>query len=147
MRWFKERGFRPTGFERSQSLSTLGRKSGCPIIEGDFETYDFSALQTDALVLVGALVHVPHDRFLKTFSNILRALKPGGHVLITMKEGQETTEISGDRVFYLWQDKDLRITFGRLTLTVVDFSRQVSKIRESDVWLGYVLKFMGRRLP
>ena len=141
MRWFKDRGFRPTGFERSQNLCTLGRKhSGCPVVEGDFETYNFSDLQTDALVLVGALVHVPHNRFSEILSNIVQALKPGGYMLITMKEGGTTSEDAGDRVFFLWRDEDLKIVFERLNLAVVDFSRQVSKIRENDVWLGYVLE-------
>jgi hypothetical protein len=67
-------------------------------------------------------------------------LKPSGYMLVTMKEGQNATEDAGDRVFYLWRDEELRIVFERLNLTVVEFSRQVSKIRESDVWLGYVLK-------
>jgi len=42
-------------------------------------------------------------------------------MLITMKEGQNTTEDAGDRGFYLWRDEDLRIVFERLNLTVVDF--------------------------
>ncbi len=36
----------------------------------------------DALLLVGALVHVPHERFQLIFSRILNALKPQGHVLL-----------------------------------------------------------------
>lgn len=59
-------------------------------------------------------------------------------VLITLKEGRNPTEAAPGRVFYLWQDPDLRTIFDRLTLTVVDFSRQVSKIRDTDIWLGYV---------
>ena len=141
MRWFGERGFQSTGLERSEGLCALARKhSGCPVTEGDFETHDFSGMQMDALLLVGALVHVPHDRFSKAFSNILRALKPGGHVLITIKEGPKTSEVEGSRIVYLWQDDDLRETFASLRLDVTDFSRQVSKIRGTDIWLGYVLK-------
>ena len=47
--WFTKRGFRVTGFERSPSLAELARKhSGCPVIEGDFEVYDFSDQSADA---------------------------------------------------------------------------------------------------
>ncbi len=141
LRWFRERRFLPTGFERSGGLAELARKhSGCLVLEGDFETFDFSGMSVDAIVLVGALVHVPQTRFGKVFSNILRALKSGGHVLITLKQGTRETETSGGRVFYLWRDEDLRETFAALELEVMDFSKQVSKIRESDVWLGYVLR-------
>ena len=144
MRWLKDRGFRPTGFERSSGLAALAREhSGCPVLEGDFEGYDFSVMNADAILLVGALVHVPHERFSKIFSNIAQALSPESHVLLTLKEGVKTRDGAGGRVFYLWKDGALRAVFETLHLTVVDFSRQVSKIRKSDVWLGYVLKKQG----
>ena len=141
MRWFKERGFKPTGFERSPSLAEMARShSGCAVIEGDFETYDFSGLSADAVVLTGALVHIPHDRLGQVLEHILQSLIPGGHALITLKEGLELTEASHGRTFHLWQDPDLRAIFDRLNLMVVDFSRQISKLRDTDIWLGYVLK-------
>jgi len=141
MRWFKERGFKPTGFERSPSLAEMARShSGCAVIEGDFETYDFSGLSGDGVVLTGALVHIPHDRFKAVLINILQALVPGGHALITLKEGLELKETSHGRTFYLWQDPDLRSVFADLNLRVVEFSRDVSKVRDTDIWLGYVLK-------
>ena len=141
MRLLKDRGFRPEGFELSEGLAALARAdSGCPVREGDFEVYDFSGMEVDAVLLVGALVHVAHERFQEVFSNILRTLKPGGHVLLTLKEGAQDVEVSGGRIFYLWRDKSLRKVFEQLKLAVVDFARQVSKIREMDVWLGYVLK-------
>ena len=134
MKWLKARGFSSTGFERSKGLAALARKhSGCPVLEGDFEGYDFSGLEVDAVLLVGALVHVPHEDFQEVFSRILRALKPEGHVLITMKEGVQDAGISKDRIFYQWLDEYLRKIFGQLNLNVVDFSRQVSKIRTTDV--------------
>ena len=141
MKWLKDRGFRPAGFERSRGLAALAREySGCPVLEGDFESYDFSGMEMDTVLLVGALVHVPHESFQAVFSRILKALKPGGHVLITMKEGVQDAGISKDRIFYQWLDEYLREVFGQLNLKVIDFSRQVSKIRKTDVWLGYVLK-------
>jgi SAM-dependent methyltransferase len=141
MRWFKERGFSPMGFERSPSLVELAQShSGCAVIEADFETYDFSGLCTDAVVLTGALVHIPHDRLGQVLGHILQSLIPGGHALITLKEGRDLTETSHGRTFYLWQDPDLRNIFADLNLTVMDFSRDVSKVRDTDIWLGYVLQ-------
>jgi hypothetical protein len=57
-------------------------------------------------------------------------------VLVTLKEGAKRREDVGDRVFYLWEDGALRAVFELLNLTVVGFSRQISKVRKSDVWLG-----------
>jgi SAM-dependent methyltransferase len=46
MLWFKERGFRVTGFERSSGLAELARKhSGCPVTEGDKELINKKVLQ------------------------------------------------------------------------------------------------------
>ena len=134
-------GFNITGFERSPGLAEFARKhSGCRVTEGDFEQYDFSGLAVDAVVLVGALVHVPHNRFQSVLENIVRGLKQEGHALITMKEEGNPSELSSERVFYHWQDEELRNIFDGLNLTVVDFSRQTSKIRDADVWIGYVLQ-------
>ena len=147
MRWLKDQDFQPEGFERSQGLAGLARvHSGCPVLEGDFDVHDFSGMKMDAILLVGALVHVPHEQFSGVLSNILRALKPEGFTLITMKEGQKISEDAGDRVFYLWGDEALRAVFEQVNLTVVHFSRQVSKIRESDVWVGYVLKMHSKEV-
>ena len=115
MWWLKDRGFRPTGFERSSGLAALAREhSGCSVLEGDFEVYDFSGMDVDAILLVGALVHVPHEDFQGAFSRVLRALKPEGHVLITMKEGVQDAGISKDRIFYQWLDEYLMKIFGQL---------------------------------
>jgi SAM-dependent methyltransferase len=141
MLWFRERGFQVTGLERSSRLAELAREhSGCRVNEGDFEVYDFSSLSVDAVVLVGALVHIPNDRFQAALENVLRGLKQGGHALITLKEGRNQSEMFAGRIFHLWQDEGLRDKFEELKLTIVDFSRQVSKIRGTDVWLGYVLQ-------
>ena len=45
-----------------------------------------------------------------------------------------------DRIFYLWQDSDLREVFTELGYEILEFNRQVSLVRESDTWLGYVLE-------
>ena len=142
MLWLKQRGFNIIGFERSPGLTELAKKhSGCQIIEDDFEQYDFSGLSVDAIILVGALVHVPHNKFQSALENIVRGLKQEGHVLVTMKENMNVPpDLSSERVFYLWHDRDLRDIFDNLNLIIVDFSRQESKIRATDVWLGYVLQ-------
>ena len=57
-----------------------------------------------------------------------------------MKEGNGLFEDVQGRLFYLWQDNDLREIFTELGCEILDFNRQVSLVRESDIWLGYVLE-------
>ena len=45
--WMKKHGFEVIGFERSPGLAELAREiTGCEIIEGDYETYDFSSIRS-----------------------------------------------------------------------------------------------------
>ena len=62
MLWLSERGFHCTGLERSPNLAALAREhTSLPVIEADFESYDFSWMNKDAVLLIGALVHLPYD--------------------------------------------------------------------------------------
>jgi SAM-dependent methyltransferase len=140
--WFARRGFCPTGFEQSPSLAKLARKhSNCPVIEGDFSRYNFADLQFSALVFVGSLVHISPDALLAILASTCQALMPGGLLLITLKEGNGTSLIADGRVFTLWSRPDIEKVFATSNLHIIDFSRQISKIRPDDIWLGYVLRY------
>ena len=140
LKWLRERGFSVTGFERSKGLAALARRhAGCTVVEGDFEIYDFSRLQADALLLCGALVHLPHARFEEVFKNILRALKPGGRVLVSLKQGTGFSTVNDGRIFYYWQAKDAEAVFARQKLAVLEFQTGVSQVNRSDIWLSWVL--------
>ncbi len=139
--WFRERCFQPTGFEGSSALARLAEDhSGCPVIVGDFSNYDFSSHSFDALVFVGSLVHQSKDRFPSILAATLLALNPGGHILITMKEGKGTSSAPDGRHFILWSREALEAVFAALSLTVLECSRKESKLRAEDVWLGFVLR-------
>lgn len=139
--WLKNKGFQATGLERAPGLAELAAQhSGCPVIEGDFAEYDFSLLKVDALVLIGALVHVDHKNLAGTLTHICTALKQSGYVLLSLKEGEGIHQHEDGRLFSLWSDRQLRRIFSDGGFSVVDFARQISKINRDDVWLGYVLR-------
>jgi cyclopropane fatty-acyl-phospholipid synthase-like methyltransferase len=93
----------------------------------------------DAILLVGAFVHVPHGEPPALLSRCTAALKPGGLVLITLKEGDGQATDTKGRTFSLWQDEALRAVFAGLGFRVLDFQRNESKLGTGEVWLGYVL--------
>ncbi len=140
--WFASRGFRPTGFEQSPGLASLARKHAeCPVIEGDFRSFNFTELQFSALVFIGSLVHVFPKALPAILTSSCQALIPGGLLLITLKEGNGTNRADDGRVFNLWRRPDIEKVFAAEKLHIIDFSQQVSKIRPDDIWLGYVLRF------
>ena len=142
--WLKNRGFEVIGFERSPGLADLARKNAdCEVIEGDFETYDFSRLSVDAIILVGAFVHLPHSKVPEVLNSINRALKDDGIIFLSTKKGAGHTSDSHGRVFYLWNDDELRKLFEELGLNVIDYLQQSSIIGTEETWIGYVLKKTG----
>lgn len=139
--WFKNRGFRVYGFERSYPLACLARRLvGCHVIVGDFERFDFSRCFVDALLLIGALVHVPHRRFAGVLGNILAAVKPDGFVLLSMKEGDGAFQDPCGRIFYYWSEEALEAVLDSLGLHRLEMLRQVSIKDPRDIWLSYVLQ-------
>jgi SAM-dependent methyltransferase len=142
--WLKNRGFEVTGFERSVPLARLAKETtGGRIVVADFETYDFSRLSMDAILMVGALVHLPGNRVPAVLNSIASALKANGKMLLTLKKGAGPATDPHGRVFTLWRDNDLRKMFERLELDVVDFFQQSSNTGSGEIWLGYVLEKAG----
>jgi SAM-dependent methyltransferase len=146
--WLKQRGYDVLGLERSPGLADLARThAGCEVLCEDFDVFDFTTLSVDAVILIGALVHVPRDRFPAALARIVQALKPGGHLLLTMKQGEGTSMAKDGRVFVLWWDQELRGVFAEMGLAVVEAFTNASALGTGEVWLGYVLGNAGRASP
>ncbi len=141
MLWLHSKGYACTGLEGSPALAALARShTSLPVIEADFKTYDFASCQVDALLLIAALVHEPHARFGAVLSRIMDALKPRGLVMISMKQGRGIKTFADGRTFYLWEKNPLIQIFKNNDLTCVEDSVQVSKLRESDIWMSFLLR-------
>lgn len=141
--WLTKQGFRATGLDASPGLAALARRySNCPVIEADFESFDFSTVRADALLLSGSLVHLPHDRMETVLINILQAVaaQEKAMVYLSLKEGKEPFTDKRNRTFHPWQDSDARYVFRGISLRVVDFARTPSMLGTGEAWLGYVLE-------
>lgn len=139
--WLKRQGFSPTGFERSPGLADLARRhSGCRVMEGDFETFDFSPCSFDAILASGSLVHVPHHRIADVLKNIQPALAPGGVFYLSLKQGEGAFADSLGRTFYFWRDLELRTIFLQIRMKAVFFSVSPSALNSPDLWLSYILE-------
>jgi SAM-dependent methyltransferase len=139
--WLKNRGFSVTGLEQSPEMAGLARKnSGCGVSEGDFTSFDFSSIRADAVILIGALVHIPHADFAAVLRRIAEALKENGLMLITVKEGIGKAEGADGRIFYLFQHEDLEAIFASLGFQLLEFSRDASKTGTGEIWLRDLLQ-------
>ena len=142
--WFKKKGFEVIGFERSAGLADLAREhSGVEIIEGDFDTYDFSFISVDAIIASGSLVHVQHKRLADILQNIVQALEKHGIFYVSLKQGEGTKTDDLGRSFYYWHDEELKEVFESLNFKVLDFYRNETIANSDDVWLSYILRKFG----
>jgi SAM-dependent methyltransferase len=138
--WLKKGGFKVIGFERSPALADLARRNaGCEVIEGDFETFDFSGLQADGLLFSGSLVHIEHDKLASLLENITNFTQ-ATIVYVSLKQGAGVNAAMDGRTFYLWDGRALRKLFERVGFHVIDFSKSASLVNPKDIWLGYVLE-------
>jgi SAM-dependent methyltransferase len=148
MLWLKNKGFSVFGFERSAGLAALARQNTeSNVIEGDFETFDFADLPSDAILLAGSLVHVPHGKLPHVFKRAAAGLRPGGKVLLSLKQGNGTGTDEFERVFYYWQESHLETLFQQLGFSLVECNKEVSKVNARDIWIGYVLEKMNIQHP
>lgn len=138
--WLKQRGFKAVGLDRSRGLARLAAAhSGCQVIQGDFNTFDFSRLAVDAILLTGALVHLPWQELPPLLSTIIEGLKPGGILFFSLKQGCGIREDKQGRQFYLWQDAALEEMFHQIFLKILDRSENESLLATGEPWLAYVL--------
>ncbi len=140
MLWLKNRGFHVTGFERSPGLAGLAEKrSGCPVIKGDFTAFEFSSLAFDALLLCGSLVHLPREQLPVVLGNTLKSLNTTGWVFLSLKAGRGQRSDQWGRTFHLWRAVALEAIVEKSGLKVLDFTRSTSAAGTGEPWLGYVL--------
>lgn len=140
--WLKNRGMRPLGFERSPILAQMARDhSDCPVIEGDFLSYDFSSFRVQGLLFSASLVHLPQAHVESALDNALYALDGKGLVYVSLKMGEGESFDTEARRFFLWNEEDLRMLFSRLGLDVLDYRKTPSVRGTNETWLSFTLHF------
>jgi SAM-dependent methyltransferase len=144
--WLKAQGYKAYGIEASSELAQLARRhSGCPILVADFTTYPLDRLQADLIIAVGSLVHLPYQAFSACLENIISGLRreqDAGFLYLSLKSGEGSESSDDGRVFYLWQDDDLRQVLAGHDVRIVQATAQPSKLvgEAETTWLGYLLK-------
>ena len=139
--WLKKQGFKPTGLERSMGLARFAwEHSGCPVVVGNFESFDFSRIDADGMLLTAALVHVPPKRLKVVLENILSGLRVGGILFVSMKQGTGIFQDRTGRRFYLWQSHELESIFELLHLMRLTVSANPSALGTKEMWLTYLLQ-------
>jgi hypothetical protein len=93
----------------------------------------------DAVLLVGALVHIPHSQLVATLKRILAALKDRGIALLTVKEGAGERSDATGRTFYLWRHEEMQRLLLDDGFKIRYFNKQRSAMGTGEAWPTYVL--------
>jgi SAM-dependent methyltransferase len=142
MKWFKKRGFDVFGFERSPELSGLAhRHSGCEVIQGDFEKYDFGVFDVRAILLVGSLVHVPHEKVPFTLGKIGKAIRRSpGYMFLSLKKGSGSFLDKHGRIFYLWDEARIRSALDDDSIKIFNCRVNRSDFNPEDQWISLIME-------
>lgn len=139
--WFKNRGYSVLGLERSAGLAEMARRNaGCRVIEADFQSFDFTTLQVDAVILIGALVHLKKGDFFNALFRIARSVRPRGFMLLSTKAGSGLETGTDGRTFYLWQHVEIGRMLDECNFEVMDYAKSVSQLGTGEEWLAYILR-------
>lgn len=135
MLWFKKKGFRVMGLERSASLCRMARlHTDAAVIEADYRDFDFSTVHAHAILLIGTLVHVPHPMVPETLRAIVQGLRNQGLVLLTLKDGRGFQQSDDGRMFYLWDKEAFLRLAGNLSASILHYQYSPSLLGNSDAW-------------
>jgi SAM-dependent methyltransferase len=139
--WLKQRGYSVLGLEGSAALAEMARRNaGCRVIEADFQYFDFTTLQVDALIVIGALVHLKRDEFISALQGISQSVKQSGFLLLSVKSGSGFYTGEDGRTFYAWEHEEIGRLFDHLGLKVMNYAQSTSLLSTGEKWLAYVLQ-------
>ena len=142
MKWLMEKGFEVCGFERSQELAALARRhSGCEVVVGDLEVFDFSVFDVQAILLVGSLAHLPPGRLQFAFRRIAKAIRrTPGHIFLSLKKGEGRQSDSRGRIFYLWEEPGIRELLEDDAAKFLSCGINRSDFNPQDQWLSVIIQ-------
>ncbi|MBW4793324.1 class I SAM-dependent methyltransferase [Pseudomonas tolaasii] len=112
---FQNLGFLVDGIEPSRKMAAIARsKTNATIFSMAAEDINFID-SYDGIWACASLVHIQKALFVKTLKAILKALKSGGYLYISLKEGEGQTRLNDGRLFSYFTKSDLHEIVSTLT--------------------------------
>ena len=140
---FLERGYRVTATEASPRLAQFATEytnQPCEIVI--FQDMEFERA-FDGIWACASLVHIPKSDIYNVLSRFTRALKSGGILYVSLKEGEGERVASDGRFFSDYTAHDFRAILGRfLELREIAFwkTEEVRSHTHRQPWLNFLLR-------
>ncbi|WP_300244762.1 class I SAM-dependent methyltransferase [Pseudomonas sp.] len=139
---FQSLGFLVDGLEPSKNMATLANaRTHAHIFNIPIEAIDLKE-HYDGVWACASLVHVKKDLFPKTIEAIIKSLKYGGYLYISLKEGNGQARLEDGRLFSYFTKEEIFKTVDLLpNASIVKFwSSTDSAGREDVTWLNTIIQ-------
>ncbi len=136
-------GFRASGFDRSRGMLAQARQwSRLPLLLGDMRALPVRAGVLDGLWCCAALLHIPkHDSY-AVLAEFWRALRPGGVLYISVKQGAgDRWHDDGDalqRYFVFYQPTELDELLSLGGFAIAERWTDPDSLGRPEAWLGRI---------
>ncbi len=131
---FARRGFVVTAIDASPAMAQVARSRGLPAEVLTFQKLNAKAA-FDGIWACASLLHIPHPEIPGVLNRFFRALKPGGVLYVSLKEG-EGERVAGDGRF-----------FSYFTREEFDEFLSASGFTPLDFWLTHAADSSGTPWP
>ncbi len=138
---FLQRGYRVTALDASAAMAALAEAYiGQPVLVMSFQELDAVA-EYDAVWACASLLHCPAAQMGDVLGRVVRALKPGGAGLVSLKWGQGDAVDDKGRYFHYYREADLqRLLQGVAGIAATELWQTVTPLRGTQQrWLNALL--------
>jgi SAM-dependent methyltransferase len=140
---FLERGYRVTAIDASPEMARLATAfTGQPCNILSFQQMEFRE-EFDGIWACASILHVPKCEMFDVMRRFIRALKVGGHLYISLKEGEGERLAEDGRFYNYYTEDSFREVLGNFpTLCEVSFWKTEETRPGKTVipWLNYLLQ-------
>lgn len=104
---FVRLGHRVTATDASAAMVALASTSGATVLQQTLQEIAFEQC-FDGIWACAALLHVPREEIARVLRNLERALKPGGVLYVSLKEGKGEELTKEGRYFVYYEEPEFR---------------------------------------
>jgi SAM-dependent methyltransferase len=146
---FRKKGYEVDAFDSSPTLAELStRLTGVPTQVVRFQEFE-SAPRYDGIWACASLLHVPANELHDALARLLRALKPGGVLYVSVKHGSDERLADDGRIFVDLDKTSIRNLFAKfpnVSLQKIWISGGEGSLRGRDSWINAIaLKAGGKQ--
>jgi SAM-dependent methyltransferase len=143
---FLARGYRVTAIDASPILARLATAftgQHCEVIP--FQELTFRK-EFDGVWACASLLHIPKGEMHDVIPRFIHALKPGGVIYLSLKEGYGERFAEGGRFFSLYTADSFRQLLAHFpTLHEIEFWKtdEIRSLQPSGLWLNFLMRKVG----